>query len=104
MFTKSSSASEDIALGNASSGATGRMVIHVVGASWTGTLTPRGRVAGSGAALSALQATKRSDDTAVSSISADGIYAIDASGLDVVLTHARTAGSVTVYAQPVVGS
>jgi hypothetical protein len=102
MFTKSSEASGTVALGNVSTSVAGRMVIQVVGASWVGTLTPKARVTGSDADLVDVPATKRSDGATVTSIDEDGIYEVDATGVDVVLAHDHTSGSVAIYAQPVV--
>ena len=97
-----------IALGDASSDATSTYVVGVTG-SGAFTLTPRGRVSRSTHPLDGTAPTlyteNRSTGAPVASnqITAAGVYAVAADGVDVLLDLVVTSGSVSVAALPVRG-
>lgn len=104
---RTSGKSEQLSLGDVSETTVARVVVQVVGAGWTGGLTPKARVKdGSAAPLVNVPYTNVGTNAPVAAgaaISADGIYEIDAPGREVVLDHAWTAGSVTIYSRGLVG-
>jgi len=92
--------SGDLTLGDAGTnlGAVARWIVHITAIS--GTYTPKGRITGSSDIAVAVTAVKRADGSTVTSISATGVYDIDAAGLDVSLTGGT---SMTISAVPVLG-
>lgn len=88
----------DLNLGDAGGGTVARWIVHVTAVS--GTVTPKGAVAGTGTAPVGITAVKRADGSTVTSITATGVYDIDAAGLDVTLSSGT---SVTFDAIPVYG-
>lgn len=105
MARKDSGTSETVLLGTADDNVVGRVMLQVVGSGWTGGLTPMGRV-DPAAPLVNLPYRNHGTNTPVAAgtaITADGLYDVDAPGMEVVLVHARTAGSVQIYPRPLRG-
>ena len=109
MMQRNSGATESIILGYGSTGVVSRWIVQVKGSGWTGTLTAKARAEQSGLASADWKNIPYTDrttgNTVVSgtAISADGLFEFDASGVDIILSHAWTAGTVTLYCHPVVG-
>ena len=109
MMQRNSGATEDIILGNGSTGVVSRWVVQVKGATWTGTLTPKARVEQSGltsADWKTIPYTNRATGASVAAgttIAADGIFEFDAAGVDIILSHAFSSGAVALYCQPILG-
>lgn len=88
-----------VTLKSAHDGVVSRWVVHFEAIS--GTYTPKGVITGtSGVTSAAITAVKRADGTTVTSITATGIYDIDAAGLDVTLEGGT---SCTISATPILG-
>lgn len=92
-------------LGNGDQTAVSRWVIQGVASGWTGSLTVKGRVFGSGAAYTAIGYINRATDAvATAAITASFLIEVNCSGLDIELdVTASSAGSVAYYAIPVLG-
>lgn len=88
----------DVSLKDAHDGVAARWIVHITAIS--GTYTPKGRITGSADTAVAITAVKRADGSTVTSITATGIYDIDAAGLDVSLTGGT---SCTISATPILG-
>lgn len=112
MFQKALNASGNVSLGMPTVGTVGCVVIHVVDlGSWSGSAVVKIRVGGErsdGTPIPDAQlvtvpyynvATK-AKVAAATAITAAGIYAIEAPGLEVVLVYTHTAGAAAVYGNP----
>lgn len=102
----SSNKTETISVGDSSHGYVGSTVLQVEGSGWTGQLVIQGRVRGSGLTMKALpyqNLITLADVAAGTPITADGLYAVRADGLEIEIVHTRTAGAVSLAAKPLVG-
>lgn len=88
----------DLTLGNAGEADVCRWIVHITAIS--GTYIAKGKIRGSADTAVVVTAVKRADGTTVTSITATGIYDIDAAGLDISLTGGT---SCTITAIPVQG-
>lgn len=87
--------------------ASGKLILDVVDAgAWSGTLKVAGRARGRGGAtfstyLPLVNLNTGAAIAAGTGITAAGLYSVDISGLEVRVEHTWTAGSVSVYGEPV---
>lgn len=86
-------------LGAAGEGVATLLVLQVE--SLTGSISVNGRVSGSGMTRVPLSIKKRTDDSALTSIAANGVYEVNLAGLDAALVV--TTGPATVAYQFVAG-
>jgi hypothetical protein len=97
---------ESIELGDAAAELISSGVLHVQGTAWTGSITPKGAARRSGLAPLALpyqNLRTLADVAAGTPITADGLYAIRADGLELTLEHVWVAGSVQIGVSRCVG-
>lgn len=113
MFQKSLQATGKVSLGMPTVGTVGCVVFQVQDlGSWSGSALVKGRVGGplvgSGSPINDTEligliyynvATK-TKVVAATAITAEGIYAVEAPGLEIVLDYTHTAGSAAVYGVP----
>lgn len=103
MESKSFAASENWELGDADPAAVSRVTVQLVDdGSWTGSVTPMGRVRGSGAEwreLAWYNMATAADVAAGSAPTAEALMLIDASGLDIRLDVVITTGDLTIHTQ-----
>lgn len=83
-------------------GSDGNASLLIIGvANLTGSVAVTGRVVGSGQARTALSVKKRSDDSALASIVAAGVYEVNTAGLDT--AYVITGGPADIAIQLVAG-
>ena len=114
MFQKDLNATGVVSLGMPTIGTVGCVVFQVVAASggWSGTALVKGRVGGAipgtGATIPNTSLTglicynvaTKAAVAAATGITAAGIYAVEAPGLEIVLDYTHTSGSALVYGVP----
>lgn len=85
-----------------------RIRFQVVGSTWTGSIKVTAQINGLGGSAFPinLPITNLNDGSTIAAATgatADGLYEVDVAGLEVRFVHTRSAGSVTMYAAPVLG-
>lgn len=79
----------------------GALLVQVWGSGWVGTLTVQRRLPGVGAPWAAAQAVPVAGGDPLATITAPGLYLIDAVGCEVQLDHTRSTGILTLGVRPV---
>lgn len=110
-FSATLGAADTLVLPAAASGVVGRWIVHVVSSSFSGSITVKGRLAGSGNTLVAIPYVGRylngavgSDASGTAAITDTSLVDIDATGLEVALVcTSYTSGSMDVKAIRVEG-
>lgn len=88
----------------------GRVVIQVIGNTWSGSALPQARVWGAGIAngnlksIPYLNVATGAVIPAGNAITADGIYEFQSNGTEIVLNYTHTSGSAAVSTLPVLGT
>lgn len=106
--SKTLNSTAKVSLGDASHGTTGKMVFQIVDdGSMSISLVVKARVLGlADSELIAVPYINRGTGATVAAstaITAEGIFEVDATGVEVVLDNTNTSGAASVYYQPVLG-
>lgn len=101
-------ATEKVSLGDGSTQNVSRLVFQIVDdGSLNTSMVVKARILGlPDSELTAIPYTNRGTGSTIAAstaITAEGIYEVDATGVEIVLDNTLTAGTGTVYYQPVVG-